>query len=98
MTLASGSMCSVMTLAASFISAIAMSGPPETLNSTPLAPSIETSSRGELIAIFAASIALSSPLALPMPIKAEPELAMMAFTSAKSTLMTPGMVIKSDIP
>ena len=53
-TLASGSILSVMILAASLISAIAKSAPPETLNNTPLAPLIETSSKGELMAILAA--------------------------------------------
>ena len=61
-TLALGSMFSVIILAASLISAILKSEPPETLNSTPRAPSIATSNKGELIAILAASTARSSPV------------------------------------
>ena len=33
-----------------------------------------------------------------MPIRAEPALAMTALISAKSTLITPGVVIRSEIP
>ncbi len=59
---------------------------------------METSKRGELIAIFAASSARFSPVAIPIPIRAEPASAMIAFISAKSMLIIPGVVIKSEMP
>ena len=65
----------------------------------PVAPSIETSSSsGELIAISAASIARLSPRAEPVPISARPMSLMIVRTSAKSTLMRPGTVIRSLMP
>ena len=97
-TFASSSISSVITPAASFTSIIVRSDPPLTLNRTPFAPSIDISSKGLLIARFAASIALLSPEALPIPISEEPLPCIIAFTSAKSTLTIPGVVIKSEIP
>jgi len=64
----------------------------------PLAPSIDSSSNGESIAILAASNVRLSPVPRPMPINAEPAFCMIAFTSAKSTLIMPCMVIRSEIP
>ena len=64
----------------------------------PFAPStVASSSRGLEIAFCAASMALVSPVAMPLPISALPMLPMMHFTSAKSRLMSPGMTIKSEI-
>jgi hypothetical protein len=55
------------------------------------------SSNGLLIALRAASTARPSPVARPTPIKAEPAVCMIAFTSAKSTLIKPGTVMMSEI-
>ncbi len=87
-----------MTSAASLTSYIVRSALPEIVNKTPVAPLIESSSNGLSIAARAASLARSSPLALPIPIKAEPACLMIALTSAKSTLTKPGTVITSEIP
>ena len=65
---------------------------------TPLAPSIEVSSNGLCTACFAASSALFSPDALPIPICAIPVFNIIVFTSAKSKFTNPGIAIKSDIP
>ncbi len=98
MTRAFGSIDSVIIFAASCISSIARSSPPATAKSTPFALCIEISRRGELIAAFAASVALLSPDAVPIPINAEPAFSMTLLMSAKSTFMIPGVVIRSDIP
>ena len=55
-------------------------------------------SNGELIAEVAASIALPSPEPRPIPISAEPDDSITALTSAKSTLISPGTVMISEIP
>ena len=65
---------------------------------TSVAPSMVLSKSGEEIAIFTASIALSSPLALPIPTWAIPLSFITAETSAKSKLISPGTLIKSVIP
>ncbi len=96
--LASGSAAWEIILAASSTSAIVKSLPPVILNKTPLAPSIDTSKSGEEIAVLAAVIARFSPAPIPMPIRAEPAFIIIVFTSAKSTLISPGSVIKSEIP
>ena len=95
---ASESTLLVIILAASSTSYIPKSLPPVMLNSTPLAPSIETSNKGDSIAALAASIARFSPLPRPIPIKAEPASAIMLLTSAKSTLISPGVVTRSATP
>ncbi len=95
---ASGSTVFAMIETASSISLIERSGPPIILKSTPFAPSIETSSKGEEIACFIATKDLFSPEPTPIPIKAVPALLIIAFTSAKSTLISPGTVINSAIP
>ena len=56
------------------------------------------SSSGDETAISAAARARSSPRALPIPIRADPAFDMTAFTSAKSRLISPGVVIRSVIP
>ena len=84
--------------AASLTSYMVRSGPPVMVKRIPRAPSIPSSSSGESTAALAASVALFSPLATPIPIKAEPVLAMMALTSAKSTLISPGTVTSSEMP
>src|SRR3989338_4997467 len=96
--LASLSTLLVIILAASSTSYIPRSLPPVILNKTPLAPSIETSRSGESIACLAASIARFSPEPRPMPMSAETESDITLFTSAKSTLISPGVVTRSAMP
>ena len=99
MMLASGSTALWMMRAASATSCRVRSRPPVMLISTPLAPSIEvSSSSGELIARCAASSARFSPLAMPVPMSAMPMPRMIVRTSAKSTLISPGTVIRSEMP
>ena len=76
-----------------------MSVPAAMLTNTPRAPvkSI-SSSNGERIADSAASLARSSPLALPLPIMAIPISDITVRTSAKSTLIIPGLIMRSAIP
>ena len=50
------------------------------------------------MAVLAAIWARFSPVPIPTPIKAVPASVIMALTSAKSTLISPGTVIKSEIP
>ena len=65
----------------------------------PRAPSIApASSKGEAMAFCAASVARRAPLAVAVPITAYPIPAMIAFTSAKSRLMMPGIVMMSEMP
>jgi hypothetical protein len=56
------------------------------------------SSSGLEIAISAAATERSSPRAVPMPMSAEPAPDMTDFTSAKSRLIRPGVVIRSVMP
>ncbi|MBA7586502.1 hypothetical protein ES708_28504 [subsurface metagenome] len=73
--------------------------PPVTLTRIARAPSIlASSSRGLLIAFVAASTARLSPLPTPTPINASPLPLITVFTSAKSILISPGSVIRSEIP
>ncbi len=74
-------------------------GPPVTFTRIPRAPARSTSSSSGLRRAFSAAIrARSSPLAVPDPIMATPISAMTVRTSAKSTLIRPGRVIRSAIP
>ncbi len=57
-----------------------------------------TSSSGLSIAACAASTARFSPVAWPIAISAWPASAMIRRTSAKSRLMSPGIVISSEMP
>ena len=96
--LASSCAVLVISVAASSTSARVISSPPVILIRICRAPSILVSSRRGLeIAFSAASIALFSPTALPLPIIALPILPIMVFTSAKSKLTNPGMTIKSEM-
>ena len=95
---ASGSTLRWTSSAAVLASCNPKSGPPVIFIITPLAPSIEVSNNGLCIASLAASSALFSPLALPIPICAIPVFNITVFTSAKSKLINPGTDIKSDIP
>src|SRR4051812_10994045 len=84
--------------AASLTSNRPRSEPPVMFRSTPVAPSTLVSSNGLEIAVLAASGARFSPLAEPMPIRAEPASCMIVRTSAKSRLISPGIVIRSVMP
>ena len=64
----------------------------------PVAPSTDSSSSGEEIATRAASAQRFSPAAVPIPISAEPASSMIVRTSAKSRLISPGMVMRSVMP
>ena len=87
-----------MISAAAFISNRPMIDGPVMLSSTPRAPSIADSSNGLEMAALAADTARSSPLAWPMPIRAEPALDSTILTSAKSVLIRPGVVIRPVMP
>ena len=63
-----------------------------------LAPLMVVSRSGDATASFTASIAFSSPLALPIPICAIPLSDITVLTSAKSRLIRPGTLIRSVIP
>ena len=76
-----------------------MSLPPLMLITQPLAPSMRAdSSRGLLIAAWAASMARERPEPTPMPSRAVPASAITERTSAKSTLTSPGLVMMSLMP
>jgi len=75
-----------------------MSLPPTMLTKAPVAFFISTSSKGLLIALSTASLALSCESDSPMPMRETPPLFMTAFTSAKSKLTRPDLVINSVIP
>ena len=62
------------------------------------APSIEVSSSGDSTACTAASIARCSPTPMPIPSSAVPASDMIVRTSAKSRLIRPGSVIRSEMP
>ena len=98
MMFASGWTASDTIAAASLISNRPRSDPPAIESSTPWAPSIDSSSSGLETAISAAATARFSPRAEPMPISAEPALDITDFTSAKSRLIRPGVVIRSVMP
>ena len=98
MMLASACTASDTIAAASLISNRPRSEPPAIESSTPWAPSIDSSSSGLETASSAASTARFSPRAEPMPIRAEPALDITDFTSAKSRLIRPGVVIRSVMP
>ena len=76
-----------------------MSLPPLMLITTPLAPSMRAdSSRGLLMAAWAASLARLRPDPTPMPSSAVPASAITERTSAKSTFTRPGRVMMSLMP
>mmetsp|Transcript_23171 Transcript_23171/g.32645 ORF Transcript_23171/g.32645 Transcript_23171/m.32645 type:complete len:370 (+) Transcript_23171:483-1592(+) len=68
------------------------------LKTTPVASSTGASRRGLDIAAIAASSADVLPMPVPIPIRAVPASCMTLRTSAKSTLMRPGLTIISEIP
>ena len=62
------------------------------------APSMLVSSSGDATAFSAASTARRSPVPMPMPSSALPASDMIVRTSAKSRLISPGSVTRSEIP
>lgn len=64
----------------------------------PVALSMDLWIKGAAVAASAACSARLGPVATPTPSMAVPALDMIAFTSAKSTLMRPGTVMMSEIP
>ena len=98
MMLASGCATEWMISAAWVTSESVTSVPPTMFIKMPRAPSIEASSRGEVMAARAAFTARPSPVEVPTPMMAVPAFRMMALTSAKSVLMSPGTVIRSVTP
>src|SRR4029077_16345565 len=98
MMLAPGSAAERTISAARWTSCSVMSLPAVMLNRMPLAPSIDVSSSGLDTACLAASSARESPAPWPMPMRASPAFSMIALTSAKSRLMTPGWVTRSEMP
>ena len=95
--LASGSHNSVTKFDASLTSNNVKSPPLAILSNIPLAPPIAVSRSGDCIASLAASIALLLPLAVPIPMYANPLSFIIELTSAKSKFIRPGIFIKSDI-
>ena len=96
---ADGSTSALILFAASSTSNKVISFPPVILISKPFAPFKEYSSiKGLEIAASAASIALFSPSASPIPIMAFPIPLITVSMSAKSKLIRPGLTIKSVIP
>ena len=88
-----------ITSAASFTSSSVRSSPPAIESRIPRAEPSSVSISGERRARSAASRArLSAPEEKPMPISAVPEPSMIVRTSAKSRLIRPGSVIRSQIP
>mmetsp|Transcript_29299 Transcript_29299/g.69747 ORF Transcript_29299/g.69747 Transcript_29299/m.69747 type:complete len:394 (-) Transcript_29299:94-1275(-) len=87
-----------MTLAALSTSCKDKVSPPMILKTTPVASSTGASSNGLEIAATAASSAEVFPDPVPIPIRAVPASCMTLRTSAKSTLISPGLTIISDIP
>ena len=98
MMFASGCATRVIASAAAFTSCRVRSVGPAIDSSTPFAPSIEDSSSGELMAALAASVARSGPDPSPIPINADPAPAMIDLTSAKSRLISPGVVMSDVMP
>mmetsp|Transcript_529 Transcript_529/g.1245 ORF Transcript_529/g.1245 Transcript_529/m.1245 type:complete len:327 (+) Transcript_529:487-1467(+) len=68
------------------------------LNTTPVASSTGASNKGLEIAATAASSADVLPEPVPIPINAVPASCITLLTSAKSTLINPGLTIISEIP
>mmetsp|Transcript_78666 Transcript_78666/g.190097 ORF Transcript_78666/g.190097 Transcript_78666/m.190097 type:complete len:299 (-) Transcript_78666:177-1073(-) len=87
-----------MTEATSLTSWSDMSLLPVMVKTTPLAFSIGKSSSGDETAANAASRARVFPKPRPMPIRAGPAFSMTERTSAKSTLIRPGLTTMSEMP
>ena len=98
MMLASGWAAWPMISAASLTSNRPRSDGPDTFRRMPRAPSMLASSNGLEIAARAAVTDRPSPDEYPMPMSAEPASFMIIFTSAKSVLMRPGVVMRSVMP
>ena len=98
MMFASGCAASWIVWAASLTSHSDRSLPPVIESRIECAPSSVVSSSGDEAAAWAASMARLSPVPMPMPSSALPASDMIVRTSAKSRLIRPGRVIRSDTP
>mmetsp|Transcript_17291 Transcript_17291/g.54014 ORF Transcript_17291/g.54014 Transcript_17291/m.54014 type:complete len:467 (+) Transcript_17291:333-1733(+) len=98
MMFASGWTVSCILQAAWLTSWMERSSPPTMLKTTAVACLMGESRRGQEVAAMAASTARSLPRPMPMPMRAVPALAMTARTSAKSTLIIPGLTMMSEMP
>src|SRR3954468_4019640 len=98
MMLASGWAASATAFAASLTSHSDRSSPAVIDRRIERAPSMLVSSSGDETAARAASTARSSPWPMPMPSSAFPASDMIVRTSAKSRLMRPGSVTRSETP
>ena len=98
MMFASGCAASDTALAASLTSQSERSLPPVIESRIERAPSTEVSSSGDATACCAASSARCSPVDMPMPSSAWPAFDMIVRTSAKSRLIRPGSVTRSEMP
>ena len=98
MILASAVAASRTIAAASVTSTSPRSSPPAIESTMPLAPRISRPSSGDAIARLAASMPRLAPLAMPTPMSAFPDVCMTVRTSAKSRLIRPGRVIRSQMP
>ena len=98
MMFASGCAAAATAFAASFTSHSERFSPPVIESRIFRAPSMLVSSSGDDTACSAASIARLSPIPMPMPSSALPASDMIVRTSAKSRLIRPGSVTRSDTP
>ena len=98
MMLASGWAAADTAFAASLTSHSERLSPPVMDRRILRAPSMLVSSSGEATACSAAATARFSPVPMPIPSSAFPASAMIVRTSAKSRLMRPGSVTRSETP
>ena len=98
MMFASGCAASATALADSLTSHRERSRPPVIDSRIERAPSRDVSSSGDSIACSTASMARRSPVPMPIPSSAWPASDMIVRTSAKSRLISPGSVIRSEMP
>mmetsp|Transcript_61533 Transcript_61533/g.148197 ORF Transcript_61533/g.148197 Transcript_61533/m.148197 type:complete len:409 (+) Transcript_61533:464-1690(+) len=98
MMLASSETISEMSVATSLTSLSDMPALPVIVKTTPLASAMGKSRSGDETAASAASTARVGPKPRPMPMRALPAPVITARTSAKSTLMRPGLMTMSARP
>mmetsp|Transcript_30017 Transcript_30017/g.64519 ORF Transcript_30017/g.64519 Transcript_30017/m.64519 type:complete len:254 (-) Transcript_30017:280-1041(-) len=87
-----------MASAAALTSCSVMSLEPVMVKTMPVACEMGKSISGEETAAMAASLARDLPSAVPMPMSARPEVPITDCTSAKSTLISPGLMMMSEMP
>ena len=98
MMFASGCAASATAFAASLTSNSERSRPPVIESRIDRAPSTDVSRSGDSTAWRAASTARCSPTPMPIPSSDCPAFDMIVRTSAKSRLIRPGSVIRSEMP